>query len=46
MAQAPGNLGTSVTKDISRYEKHQAPTSSSNLSLDLPDIEMTFPKDT
>jgi len=31
MAQVLGNLGTSVTKDTSRSEEHQVPTSSSNL---------------
>jgi hypothetical protein len=46
MAQVLGNLGTSVTKDTSRSEEHQAPTSSSNPALDLPDIEMPFPEDT
>jgi hypothetical protein len=46
MAQVLGNLGTSVTKDISRSEEHQAPTSSSNPALDLPDIEIPFPEDT
>ena len=46
MAQVLGNLGTSVTKDTSKYEEHQAPTSSSNPALDLPDIEMPFPEDT
>jgi hypothetical protein len=46
MDQVLGNLGTLVTEDTSRYEEHQAPTSSSNPALDLPDIEIPFPEDT
>jgi hypothetical protein len=46
MAQVLGNLGTSIDKDTNRSEEHQAPTSSSNPIVDLPDIEMPFPKDT
>jgi hypothetical protein len=40
MAQVLGNLGTSITEDTGRFEEHQAPTYSSNLALDLPDMEM------
>jgi hypothetical protein len=46
MAQVLGNLGTSVTEDTGRSEEHQAPTSSSNPALDLPDMEMPSPEDT
>jgi predicted nuclease with TOPRIM domain len=42
MAQVLGNLGTSITKDTSRSE---APISSSNPIVDLPDTEMPFPED-
>jgi hypothetical protein len=46
MAQVLDNLGTRVTENTGRYEEHQAPTSSSNPTLDLLDIEMSFPEDT
>jgi hypothetical protein len=46
MAQVLGNLGTSITEDTDRSGEHQAPTSSSNLVLDLPDMEMASPEDT
>jgi hypothetical protein len=40
MAQVLGNLGTSITKDTDKSGEHQEPNSSSNPSLDIPDVEM------
>jgi hypothetical protein len=46
MDQVLGKLRKLVTKYTSRSEEHQEPTSSSNPTVDLPDIEMPFPEDT
>ena len=44
MAQVLGNLGTSINKYTNRPEENQAPYSSSNPIVGLPDIEMSFPE--
>jgi hypothetical protein len=45
MAQVLENLGTLVTKDTGRSKEHEAPNSSSNPALDVPDMEILSPKE-
>jgi hypothetical protein len=45
IAQVLGSLETSMDRDTNKPEEHQERASSSKLSKDFPDIEMSFPKD-